>query len=125
MEGECGDDGQSAKGLAPGPWGKRGWGWGMGEEEGPMPRPTRNGGPDAEAPERRRGAKTGAVWREEAVPRWASAGSEWTRAPERASEFAHHQANPSDTITAGVQTRHPGILPALSWMSSGPRGLLA
>lgn len=98
---------------------KRGWVWGMGEEGGPMPRPTRNGGPDAEAPERRRGAKTGAVWREEAVPRWASAGSEWTRAPERASEFAHHPANPSDTHHSwgADQTSwdSPGSILAVKW----------
>lgn len=79
----------------------------------PVPRPTRNGGPDAEAKERRRGAKTGAAWREEAVPRWASAGSEWTRALERASEFALHPANPSDTVTARVQIRHSGILTSI------------
>lgn len=84
-----------------------------------MLRPTRSGGPDAEAQEKRRGAGTGAAWREEAVRRWASARSEWTRAPERASEFAHRPANPSDTITAGVRIRHPGILPdSLSWMGT-------
>lgn len=84
MEGERGDEGQAAKGLAPGPVAKRGVG---GEAGSPMPRPMRSGGPDAETQEKRGEAGTGAVWREEAAPRWASAGSEWTDAPERASEL--------------------------------------
>lgn len=59
-----------------GPGEQRGWGGGSGS----------GGESDAEAQEKRGEARTRADWREEAAPRWASAGSEWTRASERASE---------------------------------------
>lgn len=121
MEGERGDYGQSVKGLAPGPGGKTGVGDGRtGKSDA---KAHERGGPDARAPEKWRGARTDAAWREEAVPRWASAGSEWTQSGP--PEFAQRRANPSDTITAGVRIGRPGILPAVSWISNGPGELLA
>lgn len=125
MEGERGDDGQSAKGLAPGP-GRSGGGCGGWEKrevrcQGPretgdlMPRLRRGG-------EEQRPALCGGRKRSRDGRRPGVNGPAPRSGPPSLLITRQTLVTP---ITAGVQIRHPGILLALSWLSSGPGGLLA
>lgn len=109
MERERGNGGQAAKGLAPGPGEKRRVG-GIGQS---YAKALEKRGSDAEAQEKRGEARIGADWREEAAPRWASAGSEWTRVSELAFRVP---VRPGWTLTA---PRTPVSPP--SQLGAGPR----